>query len=63
MVTIYGARGTAEAMIARTRRMHDRIVGSTPAGKAYRVRASMKAQMQAYLKNRPTTARRAFGSE
>ena len=36
MVTIYGARSTAEAMIARVRRMHDRIVGSTPAGKAYR---------------------------
>jgi uncharacterized protein (DUF2236 family) len=36
MVTIYGARGTAEAMIARIRRMHDRIAGSTPAGKAYR---------------------------
>ena len=36
MITIYGARGTAEAMIARVRRMHDRISGSTPAGKAYR---------------------------
>ncbi|MGB5183847.1 MAG: oxygenase MpaB family protein [Xanthobacteraceae bacterium] len=36
MVTIYGARGTAEAMIARIRRMHDRIAGSTPAGKSYR---------------------------
>jgi uncharacterized protein (DUF2236 family) len=36
MVTIYGARGTAEAMIARVRRMHARIAGSTPAGKAYR---------------------------
>ena len=36
MVTIYGARGTAEAMIARIRRMHDKIAGSTPAGKAYR---------------------------
>jgi uncharacterized protein (DUF2236 family) len=36
MVTIYGARGTAEAMIARIREMHDRIAGSTPAGKAYR---------------------------
>ena len=35
MVTIYGARGTAQAMIARVRRMHDRIVGSTPAGQAY----------------------------
>jgi uncharacterized protein (DUF2236 family) len=36
MVTIYGARGMAEAMIARVRRMHDRVAGSTPAGKAYR---------------------------
>jgi uncharacterized protein (DUF2236 family) len=36
MVTIYGARITAEAMIARVRRMHDRISGSTPTGQAYR---------------------------
>jgi uncharacterized protein (DUF2236 family) len=36
MVTIYGARGTAEAMIARVRLMHDRVAGSTPAGEAYR---------------------------
>ena len=36
MLTIYGARGTAEAMITRVRRMHDRVAGSTPAGKAYR---------------------------
>ena len=36
MVTVYGARATAEAMIARVRRMHDRVAGSTPAGKAYR---------------------------
>jgi uncharacterized protein (DUF2236 family) len=36
MVTIYGARSTAEAMIARVRRMHERVAGSTPAGKAYR---------------------------
>jgi uncharacterized protein (DUF2236 family) len=36
MVTIYGARGKAEAMIACVRRMHDRVAGSTPAGKAYR---------------------------
>ena len=32
MVTIYGARGKAEAMIARVCRMHDRAAGSTPAG-------------------------------
>src|SRR5262249_55980841 len=36
MVTIYGAHSTAEAMIARVRRMHDRVAGSTPTGKAYR---------------------------
>jgi len=36
MITIYGARSTAEAMIARVHRMHDRIAGSTPAGKPYR---------------------------
>jgi len=34
MITIYGARGTAEATIARVRRMHDRVAGLTPAGKA-----------------------------
>jgi uncharacterized protein (DUF2236 family) len=36
MMTIYGARRTAEAMIARVRRMHDRVTGSTPTGKTYR---------------------------
>jgi uncharacterized protein (DUF2236 family) len=36
MVTIYGARGKAEAMIARVRQMHDRVSGSTPAGESYR---------------------------
>jgi uncharacterized protein (DUF2236 family) len=36
MVTIYGPRSTAEAMIARVRRMHDAITGVTPAGEAYR---------------------------
>jgi uncharacterized protein (DUF2236 family) len=36
MVTIYGARSTAEAMIAGVRRMHDRVAGSTPSGKVYR---------------------------
>jgi uncharacterized protein (DUF2236 family) len=35
MLTVYGARGKAEAMIARVRRMHDRVAGSTPAGEAY----------------------------
>src|SRR5579871_2529358 len=36
MVTIYGPRSTAEAMIARVRRLHDGIDGTTPAGEAYR---------------------------
>jgi uncharacterized protein (DUF2236 family) len=36
MITVYGARSKAEAMIARVRRMHERIAGLTPAGKAYR---------------------------
>jgi uncharacterized protein (DUF2236 family) len=35
MVTIYGARGMAEGMIARVRRMHDRVAGTTPSGAAY----------------------------
>jgi uncharacterized protein (DUF2236 family) len=36
MVTIYGPRSAAEAMIARVRRMHDRVAGVTAAGAAYR---------------------------
>jgi uncharacterized protein (DUF2236 family) len=36
MITIYGARGQAEAMIARIRRMHDRVGGSTLRGEVYR---------------------------
>ena len=35
MVTIYGARSMAEAMIARIRRMHDLVAGTTPSGEAY----------------------------
>jgi uncharacterized protein (DUF2236 family) len=35
MVTIYGARSTADAMIARVRRMHDMVAGTTPSGEAY----------------------------
>ena len=35
MVTIYGARSAAEAMIARVRRMHDTVAGTTPSGEAY----------------------------
>jgi uncharacterized protein (DUF2236 family) len=36
MITIYSARGTAKAMIASVRQMHDSVAGSTPAGKVYR---------------------------
>jgi uncharacterized protein (DUF2236 family) len=36
MVTIYGPRSTAEAMIARVRRMHDLIEGVTQSGERYR---------------------------
>src|SRR5215472_3290710 len=36
MVMVYGARSTAEGMIARVRRMHDAVAGSTPTGRAYR---------------------------
>jgi uncharacterized protein (DUF2236 family) len=35
MVTVYGARSTAEAMIARIRRMHDMVTGTTPSGEPY----------------------------
>jgi uncharacterized protein (DUF2236 family) len=35
MVTVYGARSTAEAMIARVRRMHDKVAGMTSSGEAY----------------------------
>jgi uncharacterized protein (DUF2236 family) len=35
MVTIYGARSTAEAMIARVRRMHDAVSGTTLSGDSY----------------------------
>ncbi len=36
MVTVYGPRETAEAMIAGVRRMHDRVEGVTAQGVAYR---------------------------
>lgn len=36
MLTVYGARGTAEKMIAGVGRMHGRVSGVTPAGQAYR---------------------------
>ena len=35
MVTVYGARSTAERMIAGVRRVHDRVTGITPSGQAY----------------------------
>jgi len=35
MVTVYGARSTAEGMISGVRRVHDRITGITPSGEAY----------------------------
>ena len=36
MVTVYGARSVAEAMIADVVRLHDRVTGATPAGEPYR---------------------------
>jgi uncharacterized protein (DUF2236 family) len=35
MVTIYAGRSTAEAMIARVRRVHDMVAGVTPSGETY----------------------------
>ena len=35
MITVYGARGTAEPMIAGIRRIHERIRGTTPSGEPY----------------------------
>jgi uncharacterized protein (DUF2236 family) len=35
MVTIYDARSTAEAMIARVRRIRDLVAGTTPSGEGY----------------------------
>lgn len=36
MVTVYGAKSVAEKMIAGITRMHGRVAGETPGGKAYR---------------------------
>lgn len=36
MITVYGARGGAERMIAGVRRMHERVRGVTPEGVPYR---------------------------
>src|SRR5205085_5291207 len=35
MVTIYAARSIVEAMIARVRRMHESVAGTTPSGEVY----------------------------
>ncbi len=35
MVTVYGARTVAEAMIARVRQVHERVRGTTPGGEPY----------------------------
>ncbi len=35
MVTVYGPRSTAEAMIAEVRRLHERVRGTTPTGEPY----------------------------
>jgi uncharacterized protein (DUF2236 family) len=35
MMTVYGPRGRTEAMIAGVRRMHGRVMGTTPGGEAY----------------------------
>jgi uncharacterized protein (DUF2236 family) len=36
LVTVYGARSVAEPMIARVRRIHDMVAGSTLSGEPYR---------------------------
>lgn len=36
MMTVYGPKTEAEAMIARVRHVHSRIAGATPSGQAYR---------------------------
>src|SRR5437773_11188431 len=36
MVTVYGARSMAEPMIARIRRMHEMVAGTTASGETYR---------------------------
>jgi uncharacterized protein (DUF2236 family) len=36
MITVYGPRSRAEAMIAGVSRMHERVSGTTPGGEAYR---------------------------
>jgi uncharacterized protein (DUF2236 family) len=36
MITIYGPKDKAQAMVAGVRRMHERVTGTTPSGEAYR---------------------------
>src|SRR5436190_7702069 len=35
VVTVYGARSRAEALIARVTRLHERVAGTTPGGERY----------------------------
>jgi uncharacterized protein (DUF2236 family) len=35
MITVYGARSRAEAMISGVRRLHEKVAGTTPSGEAY----------------------------
>jgi uncharacterized protein (DUF2236 family) len=53
MVTIYGARSTAEPMIARIRRMHEMVTGTTVSGEAYRANDS---ELLNWVQARPHTA-------
>jgi uncharacterized protein (DUF2236 family) len=53
MVTIYGARSTAEPMIARIRRVHEMIAGTTGSGEAYRASDS---ELLNWCTARPHTA-------
>jgi uncharacterized protein (DUF2236 family) len=36
MITVYGAKSRAEAMIAGVQRLHEKVAGITPSGEAYR---------------------------
>jgi hypothetical protein len=40
---VYGARGSAEAMIARVRRMHDGVAGTTSIGRSHRANSPKTA--------------------
>ena len=45
MVTVYGARSAAEPMIARIRRMHEMVAGTTVSGEAYRANDSESPEL------------------